>query len=137
MASLLLNLFLAGALIGGTVWLRGGHRMIAAGALRVIGSELPRDERRAFRANLREARASVRPLIVHSSTAKAEAARLLGEPTPDSTSIKASLAQARADDIRVRAMVENRAVDFAATLPQADRRRIADSLVGRIQRRDR
>ena len=136
-ASLLLNLFLAGALIGGTVWLKVRHRMIAAGAMRVIGSELPRDERRAFRTNLRQARASVRPLIVDSNTAKAEAARLLSEPVPKAVAIKASLAQARANDARVRAIVEDRAVDFAATLPQADRQSIANASTSKIRKRDR
>lgn len=136
-ASVLLNLFLAGALVGGAAWLRGGHRMIAAGALRIAGSELPRAERHAFRARLRAARDAVRPLIAESSAAKAQAARSLALPTADIAATKAALAKARADDIRVRAAVEDRAVDFAATLQQSDRQRIADALVGRMQKRGR
>ena len=136
-ASLLLNLFLAGALVGGAAWLRSGHRMIAAGALRIAGSELPRAERHAFRSRLRAARDSVRPLIDESNAAKADAARLLAQPSADGAATKAALAKARADDFRVRAVVEDRAVDFAATLQQPDRQRIADALVGRMQKRGR
>lgn len=135
--SLFLNLFLAGALVGGAAWVRGGHRMIAAGALRIAGAELPRPERRAFRAQLRAARASVRPLIDDSDAAKAQAARLLAQPVPDAAGVSAALARARADDLRVRAIVEDRALGYAATLPQADRQRIADALVGRMRRRER
>ncbi|WP_010163392.1 periplasmic heavy metal sensor [Sphingomonas sp. PAMC 26617] len=136
-ASLLLNLFLAGALVGGAAWVRDGHRMIAAGALRVAGSELPRAERRAFRVQLRAARESVRPLINESNAAKADAARLLAQPSPNVPATKAALAKARADDFRVRTVVEDRALDFAATLQQTDRQRIADALVGRMQKRGR
>lgn len=131
--SVILNLFLAGALAGGALWLRGGAPMIRAGSLRIAGDELPSDRRAAFRHALREARVSVRPTILRSRAAKREAARLLRAPTPDPAGILAALAEARTADMTVRAAVEARAVAFAATLPPADRARLADAMQRRAQ----
>lgn len=75
-------------------------------------------------------------MIEESDASKAEAARLLAQPVPDAAGTRTALARARADDIRVRGVVEDRAVGYAATLPQADRQRIADALVSRMRRRE-
>lgn len=127
-ASLALNLFLAGALVAGLMSLRAGNRMINAGSLRIAGAELPQSERRPFRQALREARRSMRATIVESQTAKAEAAMLLRRPTSDAAAILAALDRARAADMAVRAVVERRAVAFSATLPPADRAKLADAM---------
>ncbi|WP_010188393.1 periplasmic heavy metal sensor [Sphingomonas sp. PAMC 26605] len=126
--SILLNLFLAGALVAGTVLLRSGGRMINAGSLRIAGAELPVGERRAFRAALRAARRTVRPTILKSRAAKVEAAAFLGRPTVDQSAVLVALDRARVADIAVRAAVEQRAVAFAATLPPVDRARLADAM---------
>jgi len=133
-ASVILNLFLAGALIAGYASLRSGKRMIAAGSLRVAGVELPVDERRAFRRALRETRRAMRPTILASRAAKAEAADLLRRPAVDQAAVLAALARARIADADVRAALERRAVSFAAGLPPADRARLADAMRGRGNR---
>ena len=129
--SLILNLFLAGALVAGIVSVRSGARMINAGSLRVAGAELPRAERRPFRMALREARGAMRPTIIAARAAKGEAAVLLRKPEVDQAAVNAALDRARIADMAVRAAVERRAVAFAATLPPADRAKLADA----VQRR--
>ncbi|WP_419816356.1 periplasmic heavy metal sensor [Glacieibacterium sp.] len=132
--SVVLNLFLAGALVAGIVSLRSGSRMINAGSLRVAGAELPKAERRSFRMALREARAGMRPTIVEARAAKAEAAGLLRRPEVDQVAVNAALDRARVADAAVRAAVERRAVAYAATLPPVDRAKLADAMQERAER---
>ncbi|MGI4879473.1 MAG: periplasmic heavy metal sensor [Janthinobacterium lividum] len=132
--SVIFNLFLAGALVAGLVSLRTGSAMINAGSLRVAGAELPNAERRPFRMALREARRSMRPTIVASRAAKAEAAGLLRQPNVDQAAVNAALDRARTDDMAVRAAVERRAVAYAATLPPADRTTLAAAMTRRAER---
>lgn len=132
--SVILNLFLAAALMAGYVSLRTGSRMINAGSLRVAGSELPVSVRRPFRLALRETRRSMRPTIVEARTAKAEAAALLHQPTVDQAAVVAALDRARAADMAVRAAVERRAVAYATTLRPADRLTLADAMQRRADK---
>jgi len=133
-ASVILNLFLAGAMVAGYASLRSGKRMIYAGSLRIAGAELPPNERRAFRRALRETRQSLWPTILASRNAKAEAAELLRRPALDREATLAALGRARSADTAVRAAVERRAVLFAAGLPPADRARLADAMRRRAER---
>jgi uncharacterized membrane protein len=132
-ASVALNLFLAGALVAGFIAMRNTGRMINAGALRIAGAELPASERRPFRLALHEARNAMHASIVDSLQAKAKAAQLLRQPIVDQTAVMAALDRARSDDIAVRAAIERRAVAFAATLPLADRATLADVVNRRAQ----
>lgn len=132
--SLILNLFLAGALVAGIVSVLSGARMINAGSLRVAGAELPMSERRPFRLALREARAAMRPTIVEARAAKAEAAGLLRQPQVDQLAVNSALDKARLADTAVRAAVERRAVAYAATLPAVDRAKLADAMQGRADK---
>jgi uncharacterized membrane protein len=133
--SVILNLFLVGALVAGLVSLRGGGvGMINAGALRVAGAELPRAERRPFRLALREARRAMRPTFQQRRAAKAEAAALLRRPVVDQAAVNAALDRARMADIAVRAAVEQRAVAYAASLPVQDRARLADAMERRTEK---
>ncbi len=132
--SVIFNLFLAGALIAGLVSLRTRGPMINAGSLRVAGAELPNAERRPFRMALREARRAMRPTIVASRAAKAEAATLLQRPDVDQAAVNAALDRARTADMAVRAAVERRAVAYAATLPLADRATLAAAMTRRAER---
>ena len=126
--SLILNVFLAGALIAGYVSLRTGTRMINAGSLRIAGAELPVSVRKPFRAALRDVRRSMRPTILQSRAEKARAAMLLRQPVIDQAAVNAALDRARAADMAVRAAVERRAISYAADLPLADRAKLADAL---------
>ncbi|MET4593221.1 MULTISPECIES: periplasmic heavy metal sensor [unclassified Sphingomonas] len=134
LVSVVLNLFLAAALVAGFVSLRTAGGMINAGSLRIAGAELPESERRPFRMALREARRAMRPTIVQARTAKAEAALLLRQPVLDQAAVVAALDRARAGDMAVRAAVERRAVAFAATLTRADRAKLADAMQRRAGR---
>lgn len=129
-----LNLFLAGALIAGIVSLRTGGRMINAGSLRIAGDELPRAERRPFRMALREARRAMGPAITESRAAKAATAALLRRPSVDEAAVNSALDRARIADMAVRAAVERRAVAYAATLPPADRAKLADAVARRADK---
>jgi uncharacterized membrane protein len=127
-ASLILNVFLAGALIAGYVSLRTGTRMINAGSFRIAGAKLPVSVRKPFRAALRDVRRSMRRTILQSRAEKAQAAMLLRQPVIDQAAVNAALDRARAADMAVRAAVERRAVSYAADLPLADRAKLADAL---------
>ena len=129
--SVILNLFLAGALVAGYVTLRSGGRMIAAGSLRIAGSELPPAERRPFRMALRQTRRSMHPTVLAARAAKAEAAALLRQPTVDQAAVLAALDRARVADMTVRTAVERRAVAYAAGLPPATRAKLADAMTRR------
>ena len=129
--SVLLNLFLAAALIAGAVALRSRHGMIMAGSLKIAGAELPVEERRSFRAALRDARSAMRPTINESRAAKAKAAALLRQPKLDQPAILAALERVRIADMAVRTAVEQRAVAHAATLSPADRAKLADAIMRR------
>ena len=128
LASIILNLFLAGALAAGYASLRTDTRMLNAGSLRIAGAELSAADRGPFRRALRQARRAMGPTIAVSRKAKAEAAALLRQDPVDQAAVLAALDRARTADIAVRAAVERRAVAFAAGLPVADRARLADAV---------
>jgi uncharacterized membrane protein len=126
--SLLLNLFLAGAVVGGAAWIKARQPMIAAGSLRIAGAELPAEQRRAFRAALRETRRSLKTTRQDEKAARTQAAALLRAPVLDQKALDAALARVRADDLTVRAALEQRAIAFAATLSPTDRARLAERM---------
>lgn len=132
--SVILNLFLASALVAGIISVQSGGRMINAGSLRIVGAELPAAERRPFRQALRQARRAMRSTIIASRKDKTTAATLLRQPTIDQAAIIAALDRASTADRAVRAAVERRAVAYAATLPQADRAKLADAIERRANR---
>ena len=129
--SILLNIFLLGAAIGGAAWVKARHPMIGVGSIRVAGSDLPQDDRRAFRRALREARQEMRPTAMAGRQGREEAAALLSAPTLDQAKLADALARIRAADIAIRAHVEERAIAFAASLPPDERAKLA----GGIERR--
>jgi uncharacterized membrane protein len=134
LVSTIVNLFLAGALVAGFLSLRSGGRMINAGSLRIAGSELPVAERRPFRTALRQARRAMRPTVIAGRAARTEVAALLRQPVIDQAAVVAALDRARNADMAVRATVERRAVAYAASLPPADRAKLADAMQRRAQK---
>jgi uncharacterized membrane protein len=127
---LVLNTFLIGALAGGGLtWIRNSQAR--TGMMPLGGEELPSSQRKALRAALSEARREDRQTILDAQQAKVDAASLLGQPTLDTAALSAALARARNADIALRAKVEQRAVDFAATLSYDERRALAESLIRR------
>ena len=126
--SVLLNIFLLSAVIGGAAWIQA-RRPAATGSIRVAGAQLPPEQRRIFREALRDARREMRPTIAAGRQAREDAATLLRAPTLDPAALIAALARVRAADDAVRAHVEERAVTVAATLSPADRALLANGIV--------
>jgi uncharacterized membrane protein len=127
--SLVTNIFLIGAIAGG-VWrwthnpaigLRGAWRIRAAEAL-------PDAQADAFRAAIQTTvRANI--AVAHQGrAARAEAARLFVQPQFDTNAVNIRLDQARAADMAMRTQLEHRVVQFASTLPQDQRAKLAEAL---------
>lgn len=128
-ASLVVNVFLIG-LIGGTVWhwthdrgmgFRSGWRMRVA-------ESLPQPQRQILRQAIHDTVRQALPRLRESGAARAEAARLFVQPQFDANAINAKLDQARASDMQLRTDLEHRMIQFAATLPQDQRKKMAEAL---------
>lgn len=127
---LVLNIFLIGALAGGGLtWVRSTQNK--AESLPLAGEQLPSGQRAAFRQALNDARKADRPSILEAQQAKIDAASLLGQPNLDTAALSAALARARDADMALRERIEQRAVDFAATLSYDERRALAENLIRR------
>lgn len=127
--SLVANLFLIGV-IGGSIWrwthnpqigLRGAWRTRAAEAL-------PQPQADAFRQAIRQTARANMGIARQGRAARAEAARLFVQPQFDANAINAKLDEARAADMAFRTRLEQKVVQFAATLPQDQRVKMADAL---------
>jgi uncharacterized membrane protein len=128
-ASLVVNVFTIGA-IGGLVYI--GAQIGAARAaarqnplVRAADDLTPTNEA-AFKLALRQTMTVERPAIADSRLARRRAMDLFEAPSFDPAATKAAMAQARADDLQVRARLEEGVVDFAARLPTTERRALAD-----------
>lgn len=127
---LVLNTFLIGALAGGGLtWIR--KTQARAEMMPLAGEQLPSAQKKALRAALSEARKGERQTILDAQQAKIDAASILGQPKLDTAALSAALARARDADLALRTKVEQRAVDFAATLSYDERRALSESLVRR------
>ncbi|PBC09997.1 periplasmic heavy metal sensor [Mesorhizobium sp. WSM3859] len=131
-ASLVLNVFLIGALAGGTGWLIG--KFNPGYSLESAGGRLPAADRKAFRQALREVRRESRDVILDGQAARREAANLLQQPTLDTAALAAALERARNADATVRARLEQRILEFAASGSPEDRQLLADALLRRAGR---
>jgi len=131
-ASLVLNVFLIGALAGGTGWLIGKSN--PGYSLESAGGRLPAADRKVFRQALREARRESRDVIIDGQAARREAANLLQQPILDSNALAAALERARNADVTVRTRLEQRIIEFAASSSPEDRQLLADALLRRTGR---
>jgi len=127
--SLVANVFLVG-LIGGTVWhwthyrgmgFRGGWRMRVA-------ESLPKPQAQALRQAIHDTVRQEMPRLRAASAARADAARLFVQPQFDANAINARLDQARASDMAFRTDLEHRMIQFSATLPLDQRKKMAEAL---------
>ncbi|MEO5755750.1 MAG: periplasmic heavy metal sensor [Mesorhizobium sp.] len=131
--SVALNVFLAGALAGGAVWVRSG-KSGPGYSLESAGGQLPAQDRKAFRQALREVRRDARQVILDGQQARREAADLLQQPVLDTAALSAALERARNADVTVRTRLEQRIVEFAATSSAQARGLLAEGLVRRADR---
>jgi len=128
--SVALNVFLAGALAGGAVWVRSG-KPGQVFSLEAAGGRLPEQDRTVFRSALREVRHESRQVILDGQQARREAADLLQQPVLDTAALSAALERARNADVTVRTRLEQRIVEFAAASSAEGRRVLAEGLVRR------
>ncbi|AEH84581.1 MULTISPECIES: periplasmic heavy metal sensor [Mesorhizobium] len=129
-ASVVLNVFLAGALAGGAVWIRSG-KPAQGYSLEAAGGRLPDQERMLFRKALREVRRESRDIILDGQQARREAADLLRQPVLDTAALSAALERARNADITVRTRLEQRIIEFAAAGSADERSVLAEGLTRR------
>jgi uncharacterized membrane protein len=127
--SLVLNVFLLGAIAGGTY--RFAHQHTASAqqrGLRFAASELSSARQQQFRAALRQARRDAAPLIETSRDGRREIAQLLAAPALDRAALDAALARTRESDVAARARIETAVADFAATLTPDERVKLVDAM---------
>lgn len=124
--SLVLNLFLLSA--GGALLWRWAHGFGAGGWRGRVVEVLSPDQRRPFRQAMRQTVLASHDLVSAGRAARADAAAHFIEPNYDAAKVKADLARARAADVTLRGRIEDRVVDFAATLPVEQRAKLAEAL---------
>ena len=132
--SVVLNVFLAGALAGGAVWIRSG-KSGQGYSLEAAGGRLPEQDRTVFRKALRDVRRESRQVILDGQQARREAADLLRQPVLDTTALAAALERARNADVTVRTRLEQRIVEFAAASSAEERGVLAEGLMRHVERR--
>jgi len=132
--SVVLNVFLAGALAGGAVWIRSG-KSGQGYSLEAAGGRLPEQDRTVFRKALRDVRRDSRQVILDGQQARREAADLLRQPVLDTTALAAALERARNADVAVRTRLEQRIVEFAAASSAEERGVLAEGLMRHVERR--
>ncbi|AZV18159.1 periplasmic heavy metal sensor [Mesorhizobium sp. M7A.F.Ce.TU.012.03.2.1] len=131
-ASVVLNVFLAGAFVGGAVWLRNAKSGVS---LESAGRQLPDQDRKAFREALRQVRVQSRQIILDGQQARQQAADLLQQPVMDKAALSAALERARNADATVRTRLEQAIVDFAANTSPENRSVLAQALLRHMERR--
>ncbi|SIT46282.1 putative membrane-associated protein [Paraburkholderia ribeironis] len=140
-ASLVLNVFLLGAIVGGAYqWFaaHGANAPVLAQqrALRFAAQTLPAERQQAFIDGLKNARRDGRQFAREGREGRREVLRLLAAPQFDRAALDAALASTRGADSNLRAQVEGSVADFAATLSADERVRFADSLKSHGQWRE-
>ena len=137
LVSLVLNVFLAGAIVGGGVrwWLTERPAVASAAApsrsLRSAADDLSAEQRRAFRVALGEARRAAAVALRAAQAERQEVLRLMREPQFDHAAVSQALARTRDADVSSRVRYEATVADFAATLSADERQKFADGLARR------
>ncbi|PRX30581.1 putative membrane protein [Paraburkholderia sp. BL18I3N2] len=139
--SLVLNVFLVGAIVGGAYqWFaaRGATAPVLAQqrALRFAAQTLSAERQKAFIDGLKDARRDGRQYAREGREGRREVLRLLAAPQFDRAALDAALERTRQADSHLRAQVEGSVADFAATLSPEERVQFADSLKLRGQWRE-
>jgi len=134
--SLILNVFLIGGVVGGAYrmfWSDSAPLAAKAGqrGLRFAAEDLPIERQKEFHKSLREARRGARPLIAAAKEARIEVRQLVAAPTFDRPAVVAAIARTREADIALRMRIEDTLVNFAATLSQDEREKLAEGLARR------
>ncbi len=132
--SIVLNVFLLGALIGGTAWLELRKPRLPD-TLQAASRQLPEPERDTLHQALRDAWRDLHQTVVERRHARREAANLLQQPKLDTVALLAALDRARAADVVIRTKLEQRIVEFAAESSPQIRELLAEGLVRNLPNR--
>lgn len=133
-ASLALNLFLAGLIVGGAVVARrmAELRPAVGGQARTplwrAGDALPQPQRRAFRQAIRQAAASTQDQIREGRGLRRDSIAMLEQPTFDAAAARAGMDRARRIDGEARSQLDGAILEFAATLTPEQRLVLAAGL---------
>ena len=129
--SLVLNIFLLGAIAGGTYrWVAKQKADVVAQqrGLRFAAAELPQARRDQLREALRQTRRDSLPLIINARAGRLDVVQALAAPQFDRAALDAALARTREADMAVRARVEATVADFANALTPDERLKLVDAL---------
>ena len=129
--SAVLNIFLLGAIGGGTYrWIekQKADALAQQRGLRFAAAELPQARRDQLRDALRQTRRETLPLILSARSGRIDVVQALQSPQFDRAALDAALARTRDADMAVRARVEGTVADFAATLDAGERMKLVDAL---------
>lgn len=131
-ASLLANVFAAGAIGGGLVMLSHQNTVRPAAPplrpIRAAGDGLPPAARDRFRTAMRQVVADADGLIRTAREGRETAAQLFIQPQFDRGAADAALGRARDADVQLRSRLEAAAVGFAAGLSANERILLAQGL---------
>jgi len=135
LVSAALNVFLVGSGVG--LWASGGlgHHG-GPDALRAQADRLEPANRAAFAALIHDQVQANGPLLLDARTSRRAARKLMLAQPFDAAAVSAALARARADDLQVRAHMEDAVVGFAAKLSPSERVKLSDGIARAGQRRD-
>ncbi|RKP50894.1 periplasmic heavy metal sensor [Trinickia fusca] len=135
-ASLVLNVFLLGAIAGGAYRWFADHRaplgllaeQAQSHALRDAAQDLSPARQQQFLDALKHARRDARPLAQAGREGRRDVLGIIAAPQFDRAGLDAALTQTRDADRAARAHVEAAVADFVATLTPAERVTFAQSL---------
>jgi uncharacterized membrane protein len=129
--SLVLNIFLLGAIAGGTYrWMAKQKADVVAQqrGLRFAAAELSGDRQDQLRQSLRQTRRESLQEIIDARAGRIAVVQALAAPQFDRAALDAALARTRAADVAVRAQVEATVAEFASTLTPDERLKLVDAL---------
>lgn len=130
-ASLALNVFIAGGVIGGGyIWHTFGHSWTKENrrGVRFAAEYLTPEQQKTLRQSLAAARKDNIPLADAGRASRAEIARLLAQDVIDPAAVNAELTKAREADFALRTRIEQTIVAFAESLSPEDRKTLVEGL---------
>ena len=127
-ASLVLNMFLIGGLVGGAYKVMHNGVKNNPNALRFAADDLNAEQKKEFKQTLRAVRQSAWPLIQASGEARANALAQLAAPSFNKLAIENALARTREADRAVRIHMEAAVTNYAEKLNAVDRKKLAAGL---------
>jgi uncharacterized membrane protein len=134
--SLAVNLFVLGGVTGAVLMGFGRHPPpppMGGGRLGAMGEALAPEHRDAWLAAVRTAGQSARPQLHQARELRRQAWQALAAEPADAQSALTLLDQSRNLELRARSEMDRAVVNFAATLPAAERGKLAQSLEQRMR----